>query len=312
MQQVIGIAAFGVALLCAAVMGLAIQRGSTCSVAAVEEWRSSRRFTRLAAMLEASLWVCAGLLLARQFGHPMALPAGHALTLWTVAGATLLGLGAAVNQACVVGTVARLGSGQWAYAATPLGFFVGCLSVQAVFSPPAPMPLGTGSQLAAVPAWVAWVFPVLALWRWLPALRQRGGRITAPWSPHAATTVIGIAFVVLLLAAGAWAYTDVLADLARGMASRLPARGALCAALLLGALAGGRMSGKLKWEPLRCAQLLRCGGGGWLMGWGSALIPGSNDGLVLLGMPMLWPYAWVSFGVMLAVIATTLQVLERR
>ncbi|EHR72224.1 hypothetical protein BurJ1DRAFT_3416 [Burkholderiales bacterium JOSHI_001] len=312
----VGGAALVVALLCAAAMGLAIQRGSTCAVAAVEEWRSTRRFTRLAAMLEASLWVCAVLLLARHWGHPMALPAGYAVTRWTLAGAALLGAGAAVNQACVMGTVARLGSGQWAYAATPLGFYLACLSAPTLFAPPAPMALGTGSPLGAVPAAASWVFPALALAlalrRGVPALRRRGLALNAPWSPHAATTVIGIAFAALLLAAGTWAYTDVLAELARGMAHSLPARLALCAALLLGALAGGHLSGKLKWEPVRPAQGLRCAGGGLLMGWGSALIPGGNDGLVLMGLPMLWPYAWVAFGVMLAVIAAALHALAQR
>ena len=34
------------------------------------------------------------------------------------------------------------------------------------------------------------------------------------------------------------------------------------------------------------------------MGWGSLLIPGGNDGLILVGMPLLWPYAWVAFACM--------------
>jgi toxin CptA len=42
-------------------------------------------------------------------------------------------------------------------------------------------------------------------------------------------------------------------------------------------------------------QLARCFAGGVLMGWGSLLIPGGNDGLVLVGMPLLRPYAWVAF-----------------
>ena len=31
------------------------------------------------------------------------------------------------------------------------------------------------------------------------------------------------------------------------------------------------------------------------MGAGSALIPGGNDALVLVGMPLLWSYAWLAF-----------------
>jgi len=32
-----------------------------------------------------------------------------------------------------------------------------------------------------------------------------------------------------------------------------------------------------------------------MMAWGSLLIPGSNDGLILIGMPLLRPYAWLAF-----------------
>lgn len=300
------------ALLCAAIMGLAIQRGSTCTVAAVEEWRSTRRLTRLAAMVEASIWVCAGVWLARLWGHATPLPPGYALTGWTLTGAALLGLGAVANQACVFGTVARLGSGQWAYAATPIGFYLGCLSVGSVFAAPAPAVLDAGSPLGSLPGWMAWFLLAAMSWRAASALSRRRGVITAPWSPHAATLLIGITFAALLVVAGAWAYTDVLAELARGMAQGLPARSAMGAALLLGALVGGWSSGKLKAQAVTLTHLLRCAVGGLLMGWGSALIPGGNDGLVLLGMPMLWPYAWASFAVMLAVIALSLHMLDPR
>ena len=39
------------------------------------------------------------------------------------------------------------------------------------------------------------------------------------------------------------------------------------------------------------------------MGWGSPLIPGSNDGLILLGIPLLPPYAWLAFATMVLSIA---------
>ena len=44
------------------------------------------------------------------------------------------------------------------------------------------------------------------------------------------------------------------------------------------------------------------------MGAGSLLIPGSNDGLILIGMPMLWPYAWLAFGTMCVTIGVALLV----
>ncbi len=42
------------------------------------------------------------------------------------------------------------------------------------------------------------------------------------------------------------------------------------------------------------------------MGWGSLLIPGSNDGLILIGIPLLYPYAWLAFATMCLTIAAAL------
>jgi toxin CptA len=42
------------------------------------------------------------------------------------------------------------------------------------------------------------------------------------------------------------------------------------------------------------------------MGAGSVLIPGSNDGLILVGMPLLFPYAWVGIGTMCLTILTAI------
>jgi toxin CptA len=56
--------------------------------------------------------------------------------------------------------------------------------------------------------------------------------------------------------------------------------------------------------------VLRCFAGGVLMGWGSLLIPGGNDGLILVGMPLLWPYAWLAFASMCVAIAAA-QLLQR-
>ena len=299
---------FLLALACALAMGLAIQRGATCTVAAVDELLRTGRPAKTLALLEAALWVGAGLLLARQLGHVMALPAGVAVSTWTVLGAALLGLGAVVNQACVLGTVARLGNGQWAYAATPLGFYLGCLSVPAVFNPPAAQRLAGASPAQAAPAWLAWVLLGLFVVRCAAGLWRNRGRLGAAWSPHSATAAIGVAFALLVGLAGAWSYSDVLADLARGMPAELPSRAALGAALLAGAVLGGYWHRQPTRHPLRAQQLLRCAAGGVMMGWGSVLTPGSNDSLALLGLPLLWPHAWVGVAVMAATVAAMLTV----
>ena len=310
--------AFGVSAIFAAVMGFAIQRGATCTVAAVGELVTLRRGTRLLGLVEASAWVVAGLLLARALGIASTMPAGYPVGIATMVGGALLGFGAYVNRACVFGAIARLGSGEWAYVATPLGFFVGCLSVSLL--PIAAPVQGTHvSPVLAGPAWLvvlAAAFVVVRTGVGLfagPAgarssLREHAAHTlrTRIWSPHAATCVIGVAFVVILLFSGAWAYTDVLAELAHGMTSSLPARIGLLVALFAGALAGGVTAGRFHATRISAGALLRCLCGGVLMGWGSLLIPGSNDGLILVGMPLLLPHAWVAFATMCVVIAAAI------
>jgi len=312
----VALLAWLVALLAAGVMGFAIQRGATCTVAAVDELLVSRKADRLLAMGEASLWVAGGLALAHAAGLLPAMPMAYPLAGWTVAGAALLGFGAWVDRACVFGAVARFGSGEWNYAATPVGFFLGCLSAGSIFPAVPAQALAESSPVLAHAGAVAAAFAAFAAWRVLPPLwdawadpghcssRRRARRLAEHvWAPHAATAVIGVMFVVILLAVGVWAYTDVLAQIARGMTMRL-ALGTTClAALLLGALVGGWTAGRLRAVRTTAAGLARCGIGGLLMAWGSLLIPGSNDGLILVGMPLLWPYAWVGFATMCVTIA---------
>ena len=91
-------AAWLVSMLCVGVMGFAIQRGATCTVAAVDEVLTKRQARRLVAMLEASLWVAGGLALAQLAHLAGSMPPGYAVSVWTVVGGALLGLGAWVNN----------------------------------------------------------------------------------------------------------------------------------------------------------------------------------------------------------------------
>lgn len=294
---------FAVALLSAALMGLAIQRGATCMVAAVDEMLTHRRANRAAALAEAAIWVGGLAFLAAALGWLRMTPTAYPVTPGTVAGGVLLGLGAWVNRACVFGAVARIGAGEWAYLATPPGFLLGCL-VPLSAPPPtsASAEFGTGYGAAAI----AILFVVLVIWRLAAAVRAPHlGHFL--WHPHRATLLIAVTFVITLLSAGAWAYTDALAALARSMDAMLPLRLAMAGALLGGAIAGGAIGGKLGRERPQASALLRCCTGGALMGMGAMLVPGSNDGLILLGLPTLLPHAWVAVAVMTLSIAAAIR-----
>ncbi len=305
-----GFVALAVALICATAMGFAIQRGATCAVVAVEEVLSQRRATRFVALAEAALWVAGGLVIAQAAGLSAVMPPGFAPDLWTVIGGLLLGIGAFVNGACAFGSIARLGRGEWAYLATPVGFFLGCLSF-GPFVGSSPCALATASPLLPAPAWIA--VPVAALLAWrlarsALAIRRSGRRgrefLAGAWTPHAATVAIGIAFVIMLIGIGPWSYTEALSELAQGPAPGLHARALLLLALLAGAVLGGWNAGQLGRRRVTRGQLLRCLLGGAMMAWGGLLVPGANDGLILVGMPLLAPYAWIAFVAMCMAIAT--------
>ncbi len=320
MTIVVASIAFVVAVLCAGVMGYAIQRGATCTVAAIDEIVTERSGRRLLSLFEAALWVGGGLVVAQSLRLLPEMPPGYAAGAWTVIGGALLGLGAFVNGACVFGAIARLGSGEWVYVFTPIGFFVGCLSVTPLFGAPAPQALSEGSPVLRAPSWIAALFVAFALWRVARPWLHRDHDADGPWhrhlaahvwSPHAATTVIGLTFVVMLVMVGGWAYTDVLAELAHGMSASVGARVLLLVALLLGAVLGGWTAGLLRHTRLSPSRVAGCVGGGMLMGWGSLLLPGGNDGLILVGMPLAWPYAWLAFATMCVTIAGA-QLAQRR
>lgn len=305
MAVTIASAGFALALLCAVLMGYGVQRGATCAVSAMDEIVSHRRAGKLIAIVEAGLWVAGLLLLLRALGLTMAAPKGYTIGAWTILGGVLLGLGAWVNRACVFGTVARVGSREWVYLLTPVGFVTGCFAaaplvrIVARAREPALSPVLAAADLLLLP------FAALVAWRLWQAARATRRRELADhiWSPHHATVVIGIAFVAMLLTVGAWAYTDALAELAIGGMGATAARLVLLGGLFLGSILAG--SGKAAPRPT-LGGAVRCFAGGMLLGAGGVLVPGSNDGLLLLGVPLLQPYAWLAFAAMIVTIAAAL------
>lgn len=302
---------FAFGLVCAGLMGFAIQRGGTCLVAALDEIVSARRADKLLAIFEAGLWVVGGLAIAHLAGARVMPPANWLITANTVLGGLILGIGALVNRACAFGSIARLGAGDWAYMFTPAGFYVGCLAARPVLGSPL-----AGSPHMSRPS-VEWLIVLLlfslVLWRARKAIIGAKDGHTTPHilTQYQSTIVIGIAYLALSLAVGKWAYTDVLAELAQGMSPDTLTRVLLFAALLRGALKGGSASGRLTLVRPSLASMLRCLTGGALMGCGSLLVPGGNDGLLLTGLPLLQPYALVALASMAAAIICGMEV-ERR
>jgi len=295
-----------VALLAALVlvfgMGMAVQRGNTCTVVAFDDLVHRRSAERLLAIAYCWFWVAGGLTLLK-------LTTGFTLgaqlfpvTIWSVIGGLILGIGAVVNGACTVGTVARIGSGEYAYGLTLIGFFLGCVIAPHVFGRTATSHTGSSATTTSLDhpmlALLGLTAVVLLTVRRLATHERESFRdfLHKAWDPRTALMIVAVLFVAAVHIYGAWAYTDLLGDVARGADERSVARFALFAALLAGAIVGGRtLRGTRLIGPL-APRAIRCTLGGALMGIGFALAPGAFDGLTLLGQPLLLPFAWVVMG----------------
>src|SRR5260370_4707899 len=241
------ISAFLIALAAVGIMGFANQRGGTCTVAALEEVILKRRFTRLIALFEASLWAGAGFVPLNAAGLLVTFPIRYAAGIGTIAGGVLFGVGAFVNRACIIGTVARLGSGELSYLSVPLGFYLGGLATSHL---PGPAQLNGRSPLIAASSWLALlVIPIIfvRLYTHVRDMRRTG---RALWdhicSPHVATTIIGITFVVTIATQHNWTYSEVLVELAHGVTFGLRLKVLMGVSLLAGAVLRGVPTGRFK------------------------------------------------------------------
>jgi hypothetical protein len=287
------------------VMGFSIQQGGTCMVGAVGQLVAERRAGKAIALVECSLWVLALGLVTIAAGYRFQASPLYPTGLAVLLGGVLLGLGAWINDACVFGSIARIGKRDLNYLLTPPGYFLGSLAHARLAGPDlvsAPMSPSAGS--ASIFLLLLFAGSLSISVRQLLAARRSGAPLRLIWDYRHATIAIGIAFVVLSVLAGPWTYTEVLSKTAHGHG--LPALGQtlLLAALLGGAMLGGRATAVT--TPLEPRRALSCVSGGALMGFGASLVPGGNDNLVLAGLPWLQPHAWLAIGAMVLAIAAGL------
>ena len=279
-------------------MGVGIQRGNTCTVVAFDDVLHRRSPDRLIAIAFCWLWVAGGLTLVKVSTGFTPGAQLFPVIIWSVIGGLILGIGAVVNGACTVGTVARIGSGEYAYGLALVGFFFGCILAPHVFGRTATTHTGTAATTTSlnhpVAALIGLAIVIALTIRRLATHERESFRdfLHKAWDPRTALMVVAVLFVAVVQIYGAWAYTDLLGDIAKGADKQVVERFALFAALLAGAIVGGRtLRGTRLIGPL-APRVIRCTLGGVLMGIGFSLAPGAFDGLTLLGQPLLLPFAW--------------------
>lgn len=297
------------AFVLAFIAGFSLQRGGICAVIAVKEVLADHDWSRFLSFLECSAWACGGLLIANALGWMAidAWPQQPSLAMATLGGA-VFGAGALLNGACAFGSAGRFAAGEISFLALIPGFVAGVALAMSIAGAAhiAGAPVQTVQVLWPLLACIA-LFALLRLWsawRAAPSLTSVAEHLRRPcWPAPLAMSVMAFANIGLLLILFAWPYTTLIVDVAfmRGMDVFL--RSLIVVVFLAGASIGAVSAGRFKLRAVTWPDLAVRFFGGVLIGFGAALIPGGNDALVLLGLPLLQPGAFVAYAAMVAVIA---------
>jgi len=283
----------GLALLGALgfVLGFALNYGSTCTVIATTELVSEKRPARLVALVECALW--AGIVYACLEASPT-MHRGWSPLGYLIPAAVLFAIGAYVNGACVFGSVGHFGNGDVDFVFTFLGIFA-VFYVESIFGvlPDRP-PTSASVPLGPVPLVVA-LATIMALRLGL-SFRSESNATRLTLSMGA----IGVTFTILAILVSHFSITTSL----ESIGSIPVADVVILVCIFAGSLVSARVRKRrflLKWPTIK--SVVRRAVGGILMGLGALVIPGGNDTLLMVGLPMGAWQAGLAYALLVASLA---------
>lgn len=290
------------------ILGFALPRGNTCAVRAVSRLVHDRRIDWMVGLLVASCWAGVALLGAALLAPTeVLLPADRDVTLAIVAGGALLGLGTVINDACFVGSIERLGSGDLGFLVTLTAATLAMTQLPGLALLPFEVAMTPGVRMTDG-SWWWWAgmlgFAAIALahaWRNRAEILAVGAQITAPWPYPLVLIVVGVTGGLLFATSPNWSYGAILVALSRGEVPELSFATLAAVMLFAGAGVSAWTRGRFHVRLPGALALLRRLAGGTLMGIAAALIPGGNDALGLWVAPGLALYGVVA---LLAMVAT--------
>lgn len=300
----------GLAILaaaCAFVVGYALNQGTTCAVIAARQVIEERRPTMMigfgvAAATAGLVW----LPLAWFSDGAVALASDHVVGGGLILGGALLGLGAVMNRACLLGSISRIGDGRLSYLGLPIGLVLGfVLGDRLGLSAPTAQAnlLGHPSEISLL---VLVLFGLLLWVGWwgMRLLGDRGGE--GRWSWRTAMVVLGASGAVLFAVAPGWTLADAVQLALPGGVMSMMTAGALgllmFAILSSGAIVSGLRRRSFVLRPPRLVPFGRSVIGGAVMALGASLVPGGNDTLLLAALPGATVAGLVAYGVMSATV----------
>ncbi len=279
--------------------GYVCQRGRTCAVSAAFEIAKRRRARRFLGFLYAA--ACSLLIISlAAINQPNLLLAfdSRLPTISTIIGGIIFGVGAFINGRCSLGTIAKLGGGDGARIGTIIGIFAG-IWIGLHLVPTAAMTVGRSALVIPSPLTrVAIAVGLLIAFGFLLRYFAPKDFSVGQWSLPRAMTAVGVINGLLIWFAHNWSYTSFFRQIAYGSTANVTAGLIVFAVLVAGSVTAGVTSGQFAASPGTPREWLRALCGGLLMGVGILLIPGGNDTMLLVGLPLLLPQLIAAYAVM--------------
>jgi len=289
-------------------MGFYVKLGNTCLVACTTELIKHKNPSKFYEIINSWFWVIL-LITTLQLSIGFTVETKSFEISWmTFVGGFLLGLGAYINKACAVGTISRIGDGNFNYLFTPIGMLI---SVFIFYHLPieSPKQINEVSIVNLHPVYF-FVISLISIIVLLIYFYSRNKNLKFPQKILGApTSIISICFVLLLLLNTPWSYTQVISDIAKNSIQNKTENIILFCLFFIAVIAAGFYLNSFKPTSIKIKTILNCFLGGAIIGWGSQLIIGSHDSITLYGFPLFLASAAIAMFINLITLAVCIKII---
>ncbi len=292
----------------ALVLGAALARANSCTVASARRLVVDRNPDWLLGLGIAISWAGVTLAAVAMFARQVVVfPAALPLNWPVLAGGVILGIGATINQGCFLGSIARLGRGELAYAFTLAGIALAISVLPVLRFPLHPVEAAGGfgekDRIESLSGGILFLpLAFYGVWRWWRFRRQT----------VLALIVVGLAGGAVYACNPDWSYASGLQKViaSGGNPSVLLAESwalAVVVGVMFSAISAGTFLLQLPNTKTAATRLA----GGLLLGTGAMLVPGGNDTLMLWVIPGVTLYGLVAYGTMILTIVLLMALMQR-
>lgn len=288
------------------ILGFALGRVATCTVAATDRWITQGKTDWLFGLLIIASWAAITLYAIVTFTGRAHIPLDIALSWQLFFGAVLMGFGAMINRGCFIGTVGYIGTGKFSYLLSfvGLGFalWLARADVLSLFGPVEFLPRTAISEsLTKQVALMA--FGMLCLFSLFMIIIRRK-------TAYLALLAIGVSAAIIYGTRPEWAYTAQLNSFLQGQGLSVGKTIEFAvAALFAGAIVSSWLKDRFHPTLGTWQFALSNLAGGFLMGIGASAVPGGNDVLLMWTIPGLTLYGVIGYLTMIASIAVMMKLM---